>query len=91
MKKVILSIVTCLCFACTFEEPRRDGEEEVYQIVCEDRRVKTGYKKYYIKYSEWRSPYIYRSSIWSFRDINGKWHRSTFPCYTNNVKRRIKK
>jgi hypothetical protein len=91
MKKLILSMIMCLCFACNFKEPRRNGEKEVYLISCKDEREKNGYKKYFVKHSEWRSPNIYNSSMWSFRDINGIWIRTNFLCYTNNIKIKIKK
>lgn len=91
MIKLIVSITACLCFACNFEEPRRNGEEKTYQIFCEDKREKEGFKIYNVKYSSWRRPNMYNSAMWSFTDINGIYIRTTFPCITDNIQRKINK
>ena len=43
MNKLVFCIMLCLCFACSFEEPRRNGEEKTFQIFCEDKREKEGF------------------------------------------------
>ena len=85
MRTFILSVLIAVS-GCNFEEARRDGKSKisVYEIIC--KHPKKGFVSYYVKdnYTSVR-PYKFRSSIWSFGDINGVLVETSLGCYTDST------
>ena len=83
--KLYTLLFTLFFYSCSFEKPRKSLKETLYEITCEDKREKSGFKTYVVRKSVWSNPLMYRKSVWRFTDVNGLYVRTNFRCYTDSI------